>query len=277
MQEPTTTTTQKMNTISTNTTTIKSMITDINAQLLNRTAQTTQNTKPPPHLPPPFAFTPFHNHPPTFLPHILPQHLHQHQRPHLPFHQHHQPAKLSNNQTGKEREEGREGRQNPERELIIHNLPYEKNETQQTLEAMILKIAKQKQLNGLTTNDFDVRRATNTTKTHDQHSTPSTILILNTNEHKQALKKWNQKASTQLTQKYLSPKYETDRPIYINENLSPKTRALYRQARTHKGRLFSFVWTTNGNILARIKQTDKIHNIENEDQLNEIIRQTNGD
>lgn len=151
------------------------------------------------------------------------------------------------------------GKYNPETELIIRGMPYR---TTEDTKKIIEKIAYEKGLR-LTRNDFECVRAIKRGTDQTQHKYPPNIIVTFHDEQD----KRDFRKMTRLTARDIDPTFseEKDSPIYINENLPPRARTLLYHARSKKKvHGWKYAWTEDGIVY--IRKTEDEEKI----QINEL-------
>ena len=170
-----------------------------------------------------------------------------------------------------------DGKQNPDKELIVSNVPY--NETE-NLSAIIMTIAGLKDTN-LNNDDFRCFRAISKTYGPKTNSKPPKIVLtIEDDEIRNKIRKRNKTDITTAMLNIKPSKEEQKSPstVYINQNLSREAATLFYNVRQYKKhRDYKFAWTRDGVCYLRKTETAKRFAIRNQDDLDKLALRDNAD
>jgi hypothetical protein len=200
-----------------------------------------------------------HQHPPQHPQHTPPQHHPQHHfSPYLQALQSMPTAVPLNMQQ-------QQPNQNTNKQLIIMNIPYNKDEQ---LQEAILKISQLKQML-LTKEDFTCFRALSRIEKTNHPTPPHIIIQFGSNIKKNQFRQRTEQPIT--IGKIFTDHPFNNSPIYINENLPKQARSIYYHTRQYKNKhRYKHAWTRDGNIFIRQTDTSPTHQIKTVDDLNNL-------
>ncbi|KAL4705287.1 hypothetical protein ACJJTC_018973 [Scirpophaga incertulas] len=152
--------------------------------------------------------------------------------------------------------------------LEIKNVPLKGEEKKTDLIAMIKKLTDEIGMQMKTSDIKDIIK----TKNKNQQNSTLIVEFTNTfikNELQKCVKLYNIKYKyNKLSAKHLGIKSDSDTPIFIAENLTPKAARLYYLARDCKAaHNYKHCWTSYGRVYLRADDVSPIITITNESQI----------
>ena len=150
--------------------------------------------------------------------------------------------------------------------LELHGIPEYDDESTDDIAFKVLKCID----NATTLNDIDITHRIGTKQQPGRKQRHRPIIVrFNTRSSRNNIYKKKKNLYTTTTKNIGFPEEST---IYVNENLTPWRKSLFGQAnRRKKERIWKYVWTNNGKILARKDSTSQVINIECEEDIAKII------
>ncbi|CAH0406991.1 unnamed protein product [Chilo suppressalis] len=151
----------------------------------------------------------------------------------------------------------------------IKGVPRQESETKQDLIEMVVTLSESVNCKISKSDIKDIYRVRG--KKPEQKNTPIVVetgsVLLKTDLLKMA-KTFNIRNKTKLCAKHLGLKTQEDTPIFVSENLTPKTSRLHFLARDlAKSKGYKFVWTSYGKIYIRRSEQSPIIMIKTEQQI----------
>lgn len=156
--------------------------------------------------------------------------------------------------------------------IEIKNVPLKGEEKKKDLIDMVLKLSENLEVK-IQKSDFKDILKLNKTKNQQN----STIIVEFTNSFVKtdilrAAKNYNTKnRSSKLSAKHMGIKYNPDIPIYISENLTPKSSRLFFLARDLKiTKNYKYCWSNFGKVYLRMDDNSPIISIHSEAQIQQL-------
>ncbi|KAG7308127.1 hypothetical protein JYU34_006789 [Plutella xylostella] len=156
--------------------------------------------------------------------------------------------------------------------IEIKNVPLKGEETKKDLLEMIVKLSENINLKLVKPEVKDI------IKIKKKENTKSTIIVEFTNtfirtDILKCAKNYNIKNKTnKLSAKHLGLQYNPDVPIYISENLTPKSARLYFLARDLQNtKNYKYCWTNYGKVYIRLDDNSPIITITSESQVHQLL------
>lgn len=120
-----------------------------------------------------------------------------------------------------------------------------------------------------------------TWRIHNKNDNPPVIVRLKNKIVKEKVLKLRKINNGEIEGKSLFAKdfgYNSDKQIFINEELTQPTRKLLNDAKKQlKNKIFKFIWISNGKVLAKKDESAKTHYIRNNYDVQQLIKTNNDD
>lgn len=165
-------------------------------------------------------------------------------------------------------------RENRKNNLVIKNVPTQKNESKATLVNMVTELGNTVSCPIQKTEIKDVYRIHN----KKENSKTSTVIVETTstllrNDVLKMCKAYNVRNRGNLSAKHIGLQNNAETPIYVSEQLTPRASKLYYLAREFK-KLHRYVhcWTSYGKVYLRKEDNSQVILVSSEAQLDRLAK-----